>query len=83
MLRTRYKEKEIIIRIKRNLRLYSLTDDTIYSALQNAMDVIYEMDSFAIIVSGEYWIIGESQHSSAYPLITVQNIVPSQNIITR
>ncbi|KPB06598.1 hypothetical protein [Bacillus sp. CHD6a] len=80
MLRTKFEGREMILRIKTNLRLYSLDEDTIYSSLGKSLDEIYFMDTFALQV-GEYLIIGETQNS-AYPLITVQNIVPQKNIVT-
>ncbi|MEA3319114.1 MAG: hypothetical protein U9Q88_03725 [Bacillota bacterium] len=80
MLRTKFEGREMILRIKTNLHLYSLDEDTIYSSLRKSLDEIYFMDTFALQV-GEYLIIGETQ-DSAYPLITVQNIVPRKNIVT-
>lgn len=80
MLRTKFEGREMILRIKTNLHLYSLDEDTIYNSLRESLDVIYFMDSFALQVD-EYLIIGETQQS-AYPLITVQNIVPRKNIVT-
>jgi hypothetical protein len=80
MLRTQYQNKEMILRIKRNLSLYSLEEGTIYQSLIKSMDLIFEMDIFAIYVE-ECLIVGETQRS-AYPLITVQNIVPVKNIVS-
>ncbi|WP_078380260.1 hypothetical protein [Sutcliffiella halmapala] len=81
MLRTKYQEQDIILRIKRNLMLYSLTDEMIYEGLLNVMDTIYQMDTFALVVDEKYWIVGDTQRS-AYPLITVQNIIPVQNVLS-
>ncbi|WP_223701961.1 hypothetical protein [Sutcliffiella deserti] len=80
MLRTNYLGKEVILRIKPNIRLYSLTEQRIYETLVDAIDVIYHMESFAVVVDDQFWIVGETQQS-AYPLITILNIVPAQNII--
>ncbi|NLP51016.1 hypothetical protein [Bacillus sp. RO1] len=80
MLRTKFEGREMILRIKRNLYLYSLDEDTIYNSLRESLQIIYFMDSFALQV-GEYLLVGETQQS-AYPLITVQNIVPRKNIVT-
>ncbi|UAL45693.1 hypothetical protein [Sutcliffiella horikoshii] len=80
MLRTTFEGREIILRIKTNLHLYSLDEETIYNSLRESLTVIYFMDSFALEV-GEYLLVGETQQS-AYPLITVQNIVPRKNIVT-
>ncbi|MCG1023127.1 hypothetical protein [Sutcliffiella horikoshii] len=80
MLRTHFEGKEMILRIKTNLHLYSLNEDTIYESLCAALKVIYFMDSFAVEM-GDYLIVGESQQSE-YPLITVQNIVPAKNIVS-
>ena len=80
MLRTKFEGKEMIMRIKTNLHMYSLDEETIYNSLQESLQVIYFMDSFALQV-GDYLVIGETQQS-AYPLITVQNIVPRKNIVT-
>ncbi|MGD6777459.1 hypothetical protein [Sutcliffiella horikoshii] len=80
MLRTKFEGREMILRIKTNLCLYSLDEDTIYNSLRESLQVIYFMDSFALQI-GEYLVVGETQQS-AYPLITVQNIVPRKNIVT-
>ncbi|WP_404457899.1 hypothetical protein [Sutcliffiella horikoshii] len=80
MLRTMFEGREVILRIKTNLHLYSLDEETIYNSLRESLTVIYFMDSFALEV-GEYLLVGETQQS-AYPLITVQNIVPRKNIVT-
>ena len=80
MLRTNHQGKEIILRIKTNLHLYSLNEDIIYQSLCSALKEIYFMDSFDIRVE-DYLVVGENQQS-AYPLITVQNIVPAQNIVS-
>lgn len=80
MLRTKFEGREMILRIKTNLHMYSLDEETIYNSLQESLQVIYFMDSFALQV-GDYLVIGETQQS-AYPLITVQNIVPRKNIVT-
>ncbi|WP_404346568.1 hypothetical protein LG311_12185 [Sutcliffiella horikoshii] len=80
MLRTTFEGREVILRIKTNLHLYSLDEETIYNSLRESLTVIYFMDSFALEV-GEYLLVGETQQS-AYPLITVQNIVPRKNIVT-
>lgn len=80
MLRTTFEGREMILRIKPNLHLYSLDEETIYKSLSESLTVIYFMDSFALQV-GEYLVVGETQQS-AYPLITVQNIVPKKNIVT-
>ncbi|TYS68473.1 hypothetical protein FZC76_12170 [Sutcliffiella horikoshii] len=80
MLRTKFEGREMILRIKRNLNFYSLDEDTIYNSLRESLQIIYFMDSFALQV-GEYLLVGETQQS-AYPLITVQNIVPRKNIVT-
>ncbi|WP_404442306.1 hypothetical protein LG307_12355 [Sutcliffiella horikoshii] len=80
MLRTKFEGKEMILRIKTNLNLYSLDEDIIYNSLSESLQDIYYMDSFALQVA-DYLIVGETQQS-AYPLITVQNIVPRKNIVT-
>lgn len=80
MLRTHYEGREMILRIKTNLHLYSLNEDLIYQSLCSALKEIYFMDSFAVQV-GDYLVIGETQQS-AYPLITVQTIVPAKNIVS-
>ncbi|WP_404428309.1 hypothetical protein [Sutcliffiella horikoshii] len=80
MLGTTFEGREMILLIKTNLHLYSLDEETIYNSLRESLTVIFFMDSFALEV-GEYLVVGETQHS-AYPLITVQNIVPKKNIVT-
>ncbi|WP_339146433.1 MULTISPECIES: hypothetical protein [unclassified Sutcliffiella] len=80
MLRTHFGGKEMILRIKTNLHLYSLSEEIIYQDLCTALKDIYFMDSFAVEI-GEYLVVGETQQS-AYPLITVQNIVPIKNIVS-
>ncbi|KMJ59688.1 hypothetical protein AB685_02115 [Bacillus sp. LL01] len=80
MLRTHYEGREMILRIKTNLHLYSLNEDIIYQSLCSVLKDIYLMDSFAVKID-DCLVVGETQQS-AYPLITVQNIVPVKNIVS-
>ncbi|WP_417900083.1 hypothetical protein ABN702_07450 [Bacillus haimaensis] len=81
MLRTTYEHQEVILRIKQNLTRYTLDDDKIYEVLQQVMGIILKKENFAINVEEKYLIIGDTQQS-AYPLITVLQIVPIRNMVS-
>lgn len=81
MLRTTYGNQEVILRIKPNLSRYTLDDNKIYEVLQQAMGTIFHLENFVLNVEEKYLIIGDTQQS-AYPLITVLQIVPIRNMVT-
>ncbi|MBM7619459.1 hypothetical protein JOC95_001308 [Bacillus tianshenii] len=81
MLRTTFGNQEVILRIKPNISRYTLNDELIYEVLQKAMGTIFHLENFVLNVEGKYLIIGDTQQS-AYPLITVLQIVPIRNMVT-
>ncbi|MCA1321164.1 hypothetical protein LC085_14680 [Bacillus tianshenii] len=81
MLRTTFENQEVILRIKPNLSRYTMNDELIYEVLQKAMGTIFHLENFVLNVEEKYLIIGDTQQS-AYPLITVLQIVPIRNMVT-